>query len=415
MKGARILAISLMAGALGAGLSAVLPAPVEAAAPESASPAPESAPPALAAPALKIIYLRRSAEPDPLASDLSAPPEDAGPPGARLAVDEVRAAQKFQPAARRLALDVELVELAPGEDAREKTRAALAQGARFLLVDAPASDVLAIADEARGQGALAFNVAASDTRLGDADCRVNLFNLLPSDAMLADALMQYFVARRWSRIFLLRGANPEDAPRAEAFAASARKFGLKIVVDKSWSEQSEHRRTGAADAPGVTQGPDYDVLVVADVKNHFGDVLPYNTALPRPVAGTHGLVPKAFDRVVEQWGSEQLHQRFVKLAGRPIDPRDWAAWLAVHAIAQAAAGDPAPSAVAARLVAPDFSLDGFKGRALSFRPWSRQLRQPVFLTQPEAMVSVSPQEGFLNPRTDLDTLGVDERESKCRN
>lgn len=363
---------------------------------------------------IRIAFLLRRAAVDPLASDLSAPPADAGPAGARLGLADVLAAQRFKPVERRLALDLDIVDVTPEEDVRGKAEAALAAGAKILLVAGSAEDVLAAADAARG--ALVFNVGASDTRLGDADCRVNLFNVLPSDAMLADGLMQYFVARRWTRIFLVRGANPQDAPRAEAFAASARKFGLKIVADKVWSEQSEHRRTEAADAPAFTQGPDYDVLVVADVMDHFGDVLPYNSFLPRPVAGTHGLVPKAFDRVVEQWGSEQLHQRFQKLAGRPIDSRDWAAWLAIRAVGEAAGrGATTPAAIGAALVAPDFALDGFKGRALSFRPWSRQLRQPVYLVQPEALVSVSPQDGFLNPRTDLDTLGVDERESKCRN
>lgn len=410
MKGVKIPWSAGVAGALAAGFLACASA-------TRAQPA--QTPPAIAAPApapLRLVFLVRRAALDPLAATLSAPPDDAGPPGARLGLADVAASQKFKPAARRIALELDIVELAPDEDANAAAEAALARGARFLLVDVPAADVLAIADAARGQGGLVFNVGASETRLRDVDCRANLFHILPSDAMLADALMQYLVARRWTRILMARGANPQDAPRAEAFAASARKFGLKIVSDKVWREQSEHRRTEAGDAPGFTQGPDYDVLIVADAMNHFGDVLPYNTFLPRPVAGTHGLIPKAFDRVVEQWGSEQLHQRFQKLAGRPIDPRDWAAWLAVRAIAEAAGGGATtPTAVAAALVSSDFAIDGFKGRALSFRPWSRQLRQPIYLVQPEALVSTSPQDGFLNPRTDLDTLGVDERESKCRN
>jgi ABC transporter substrate binding protein (PQQ-dependent alcohol dehydrogenase system) len=51
--------------------------------------------------------------------------------------------------------------------------------------------------------------------------------------------------------------------------------------------------------------------------------------------------------------------------------------------------------------------------AVSFRPWDRQLRQPLLLAQPEALVGLSPQPGFLHQRTPLDTLGVDEPETAC--
>ena len=63
---------------------------------------------------------------------------------------------------------------------------------------------------------------------------------------------------------------------------------------------------------------------------------------------------------------------------------------------------------------PDFELAGFKGQKLTFRRWNWQLRQPILLAAPRALVSVSPQQGFLHQRSLLDTLGWDEPESKCR-
>ncbi len=62
----------------------------------------------------------------------------------------------------------------------------------------------------------------------------------------------------------------------------------------------------------------------------------------------------------------------------------------------------------------EFGLAGFKGQRLTFRRWNGQLRQPILLATPKAMVSVSPQKGYLHPRSYLDTLGYDEPESKCR-
>ena len=51
---------------------------------------------------------------------------------------------------------------------------------------------------------------------------------------------------------------------------------------------------------------------------------------------------------------------------------------------------------------------------MSFRNWNGQLRQPIPLVHPRALVALAPVEGFLHQRTELDTLGYDEPESPCR-
>jgi ABC transporter substrate binding protein (PQQ-dependent alcohol dehydrogenase system) len=61
-----------------------------------------------------------------------------------------------------------------------------------------------------------------------------------------------------------------------------------------------------------------------------------------------------------------------------------------------------------------FDVAGFKSQGLNFRHWDRQLRQPILIAGPRALVSVSPQEGFLHPKFLTDTLGYDEPESTCR-
>ena len=62
----------------------------------------------------------------------------------------------------------------------------------------------------------------------------------------------------------------------------------------------------------------------------------------------------------------------------------------------------------------DITLDGFKGRVLSFRAWDGQLRQPVFLSHGDGVVGLAPMDGVLHPTEVLDTLGVDEKESPCK-
>jgi ABC transporter substrate binding protein (PQQ-dependent alcohol dehydrogenase system) len=66
------------------------------------------------------------------------------------------------------------------------------------------------------------------------------------------------------------------------------------------------------------------------------------------------------------------------------------------------------------LKGPDFSVAAFKGQRLTLRPWNLQLRQPILLVDGGMVVSVSPQEGFLHQVSELDTLGVDQPETRCK-
>ena len=62
----------------------------------------------------------------------------------------------------------------------------------------------------------------------------------------------------------------------------------------------------------------------------------------------------------------------------------------------------------------EFELAGFKGRKLTFRTWNGQLRQPIPLVTPRAVVALAPLEGFLHQSNELDTLGCRQAfETKC--
>lgn len=73
-----------------------------------------------------------------------------------------------------------------------------------------------------------------------------------------------------------------------------------------------------------------------------------------------------------------------------------------------------PKTVLDFLKGPYFSLAAFKGQRLTLRDWNLQLRQPILLTDGRKVVSVSPQEGFLHQVSELDTLGVDRPETRCK-
>ncbi len=297
--------------------------------------------------------------------------------------------------------------------------ALLDAGVRFIIADLPADALLRVADKAAAKGAMVINVRARDDGLRNAQCRANLLHTIPSRRMLADALGQYLVTRRWTNWFLVTGPGPGDRPYADAIRRTAKRLGAKIVEEKDWTFDVGHARTddGFTNERDVvstfTRGADHHVLIVADEDGAFGDFLSYRTARPRPVAGTAELTPTAWSRVFEQWGGTQLQNRFQALAGRVMTERDYAAWTAVRAVTEAA-GKARGADVAATLKDPGFTLAAFKGQALSFRPWDGQLRQPVLITSPRLLVSVSPQDGFLHQRTVLDSLGDDEGESLCR-
>jgi ABC transporter substrate binding protein (PQQ-dependent alcohol dehydrogenase system) len=157
------------------------------------------------------------------------------------------------------------------------------------------------------------------------------------------------------------------------------------------------------------------VLVAADESEVFATYLPYRTFEARPVAGSAGLVPKAWDAAHDQWGANQLQNRFGAMFRRRMTARDGQAWTAGRMIGEAVSRKSAdPKAMLEFFTSPEFALAAFKGQRLTLRDWNLQLRQPILLADGRVIVSVSPQEGFLHQASELDTLGYDRPETKCR-
>ncbi|GAB6068110.1 ABC transporter substrate-binding protein [Methylothermus subterraneus] len=337
---------------------------------------------------------------------------DLGIRGAELGIEDDNTTGQFTHQAFRLVGAV----LAQGEDPKRAFYFLRQAGFRHIVVDLPADALLSLADSPGAEDVLLYNVGAYDDRLRGKDCRANVLHTLPSHAMRADALGQYLKKKRWEKWFLVPGPMPQDRLFAAALKRAASRFGIKIVAEKPWTHTYDARRTAESEVSVFTQGADYDVLLVADEADLFGAYFPYRTWLPRPVAGTHGLIATAWHPAHEQWGAVQLQNRFYKLAGRWMQPEDYAAWLAVRAIGEAATRTQSVDFAQIRdyLLSEQLALPGFKGVPLSFRPWDGQLRQPILLADAYDVVAVAPLEGFLHPVNELDTLGYDRRETKCR-
>ncbi|AVO39756.1 branched-chain amino acid ABC transporter substrate-binding protein [Pukyongiella litopenaei] len=367
--------------------------------------------PALAELSLPVGYLERQMERPPVLSNLDPVPHDLGAAGAALGIDDNRTTGQFL----GHGYELDTVRVAPGEDVVAAAARMLEQ-TRFLVIDAPAADLLAIADLPEAQGAILFNASAPDTSLREGDCRGNLFHTIPSAAMRADALLQFLQYRRWTALAMISGPHDADVAFADALRRAAVKFGMEIGVEQTWSFDADMRRNAAQEVPLFTQDlGDHDVLLVVDERDDYARYIPYNTWLPRPVAGSDGIVPVAWSRVVEQWGAAQLQGRFSDAAGRDMRSVDYAAWAAVRALGEAVTrtGSDDPATLRAFLLSDAFELAGFKGRPLSFRAWNGQLRQPIPLVTSRALVAQAPLDGFLHQHNEMDTLGIDAPESTC--
>ena len=346
------------------------------------------------------------------------PAENDGVAGARLAIEDNNTTGKFLN--QRFALEERRIK--EGEDAVQAATDLAAHNG-FIIADLPADELLKAADALRDRGTVLFNAGAIDDRLREADCRANVIHVAPTRSMLADALAQYLVWKQWKRWLLVVGSHDEDKLYADALRRAAGRFGAKIVQERIFEDTGGARRTDS----GVTliqrqmpvftqQAPAYDVLVAADESEVFASYLPYRTWDPRPVAGSAGLVPTSWDAAQDQWGAIQIQNRFIKLNSRRMTALDMQAWTAARMIGEATSriksGD--PKSVFEFLKRPDFSVAAFKGQRLTLRDWNQQLRQPILLVDGRMVVSVSPQEGFLHQVSELDTLGVDRPETRCK-
>ena len=287
----------------------------------------------------------------------------------------------------------------------------------FVLTDLPATALSDLAHRLMDKPVILLNVSAPDDTLRGSDCAPNMLHIYPSAAMLSDALVQYLASRRWLQILVLSGPTSEDTAMVAALQRSAKKFGAKIVEVRPFRLSNDPRIRTETNIALMTTGANYDVIYVADSSGEFGRYVAYQTALPRPVVGSAGLMPTAWTWSWDRDAAVQLQHRFEKRAlPLRMNGQGWAAWEAVKAIAQAATRLKSTSfdALKAFLLSNKLNLDTVKGNPGSFRPWDHQLRAPVLLSTADAVIDRAPLPQFLHQTNVLDTIGIDAPETACR-
>ena len=376
--------------------------------------------PVLAADPVEIkIGLMRRPEAKQTISLLDAGAENNSLAGAMLAAEDNNTTGKFT-GQRFVLVDAKV---GPADDSAAVLARFEADGVGLIVADLPAESLLKLADAAKGRDILIFNAGATDDSLREEDCRANVIHTAPTRSMLTDGLAQYLIWKRWTKWFLVLGSLKEDQLYAEAVRRSAKKFGAKIVEERVFEDTGGSRRSVSGTVQVQRQMPVFtqnaaahDVLVAADESDVFGLYLPYRTWDARPIAGTAGLKPTSWDPNFDQWGAEQLQNRFMKQFLRRMTAKDIQAWTAVRMVGEGASRKKSNEVKVIRdyILSPEMSVAAFKGQKLTLRDWNLQLRQPILLGDGRTIASVSPQEGFLHQVSELDTLGFDRPETKCK-
>lgn len=360
----------------------------------------------------KITFVSMERKIPPVLSNLDPILTDEGFYGVKLAIEDNLTTGRFvghdyKASFHRVSLDEKL---------NEEFENLIDKGHRIFVVDFTEDEILSLKNLAGFDEVIIFNIRSKSDSLRNESCAKNIFHMPPSYSMLSDALTQYLVKKKWTKWFLVTGPDQNDKNYSNALKESAKKFNIKIKEEKVWDFTSDLRRTAGKEVPIFTKGSRYDVLVVADEKGEFGEYLAYRTWDPRPIAGSQGLKPNSWHRTHEQWGATQMQNRFRRESGRWMAEIDYHGWLAVRSLGETITRiqKNGIEEIIEFLRSSSFGLGAYKGVKVSFRSWNGQLRQPILLAAPRSMVSVSPQDGYIHPFSELDTLGKDKPESTCK-
>ncbi len=330
--------------------------------------------------------------------------------GAQLAIND----SKFALLESGTTLSLQKKLLRKPEQLEETLQSYLDEGIEHVLLDLPVDMVVRAADLANGKSVLLYNISAFDDALRSR-CDANLLHTIPSHRMLADALTQFLLDRKWKNLLVLKGTQPIDQAWNESFLASAKRLGLRLRDTRDFVPGTDPRNRSKNNIALLTKGK-YDVVVVLDAMAEFAALVPYQTQNARPVVGSAGLVPVAWHWSWERHGAPQLQNRFRKLAERDMSSIDWAAWVAVKSLVQTIqrVGNSDFNQVNDFLRGDKLEVDTFKGASSSYRSWNGQLRQNLLLTDGRWVVERAPLTGFLHKTENMDTLGLSEQESTCK-
>ena len=367
---------------------------------------------------IQIVHLNRVIEREPTIYSINPEVIDNGILGSKMGIKDNNTTGKFTNQ------NFELIEkkITKKESAKQVFEEFRKEKYKFFILNVSKDDFIEIQSSDLIEDSIVINASLKDNNLRNQNCNKNILHTAPSYKMVSDALIQFLKKKNWTKLLLISGVNERDKQFAESVKVSSKRFGLKITNEKIWDFSHDFRRTADLEIVKFTQGEKYQVLVLADEGNtfgdsgnSFGDYIPYRTWKPTVVVGGEVLKPTSWHFAHEQWGGNQMQSRFLKEYKRLMTNIDFNSWVGIRTLGEAIIRTKSLDVkiLLEKIMDKEFNLAAYKGKPLSYRNWNGQLRQPILLVTPRALVSVSPQPGFVHPRTELDTLGIDEPDSKC--
>ena len=368
---------------------------------------------------IQIVHLNRVIEREPTIYSINPEVIDNGILGSKMGIKDNNTTGKFTNQ------NFELIEkkITKKESAKQVFEEFRKEKYKFFILNVSKDDFAEIQSSDLIEGSIVINASLKDNNLRNQNCNKNILHTAPSYKMVSDALIQFLKRKNWTRLLLISGVNERDKQFADSIKLASDRFGLKITNEKIWDMTHDFRRTADLEILKFTQGEKYQVLVLADEGNtfgdsgnSFGDYIPYRTWKPSVVVGGEVLKPTSWHFTHEQWGGNQMQSRFLKEYKRLMTNIDFNSWVGIRTLGEAIIRTKSLDVkiLLEKIMDKEFNLAAYKGKPLSYRNWNGQLRQPILLVTPRALVSVSPQPGFVHPRTELDTLGIDEPDSKCK-
>ena len=184
---------------------------------------------------IKIGYLRQVPSKIRI-SLIDVPAANDGLAGAQLATEDDNATGRF------LNQHYTLVEKSAwrGRGSGRGNECARGPGNSFIVTSLDADRLLKVADAGQARGETLINASALDERLREQDCRANVIHVAPTRSMLADALAQYLIWKKWDKWVLLKGrtkrmlCSPKHCvmPRPGSAPRSSRSGSSRIVAGR---------------------------------------------------------------------------------------------------------------------------------------------------------------------------------------
>jgi branched-chain amino acid transport system substrate-binding protein len=286
-----------------------------------------------------------------------------------------------------------------------------------------------------------LNAAARGGELRGEKCQGSTFHVEPDLAMYTHAMGRWLVQnnrKRWHYVVSERAFGQEVYQRASRFLhlQGGTESGRSVIAPG----QADFKDVLAPLARG-----DAEAVVVAlsgeELRNFLEQYkasglttllagIPLDTiALWQASPETlQGVWVTSWYHELERFSARELNRRFVRRFERPAEGYAWANWAAVKMVMEGVLRSASTDAtLLANYLQGAPPFDGHKGRALTFRDWNHQLRQPLYVlkareAKPPNAWDILELIGEMPPPAArgqsvmevLDTLGEPKTESTCR-